>query len=322
MIRPEDASFHFTDQSHWQWVETIALPFCVPEANINAVVYVVTRPRLGVCAVDVTIMDRITDLWEEQAYVDNMQHLPCPRDLTDFTLENGLTIRAVEPTRRYQVEYQGFDDTSFRLDYVGLHDPYDINDPAMDPTAAARTGPAWDTSWSGHYEMTYRIRGELILRGRRYEVDCVDTGDRSWGPRPERDNSAVIWWHASFGEGLTCHLFAGHDLARRDAIGPHVSGYVLEDGGLYGLVASEGSQEYRRSMPMGGWIEVEDVRRKRFRFTYSTVNGCYWAPYPSNTYLQASMRVVHDGRIGNGVQQIGLSRAYATRNRDLIGRRG
>ena len=72
---------------------------------------------------------------------------------------------------------------------------------------------------------------------------------------------------------------------------------------------------------MGGLLEVKDARGKSFHFTYSTVNGCYWAPYPSNTYLQASMRVVHEGRIGNGVQQIGLSRAYLGRNRDLLRRR-
>ena len=318
MIKPADASFHFRPDSHWQWVETIALPFAVPEANINATVYVVARPMLGVCAVDITIMDRIADLWEEQLYIDNMQHLPCPKDLTDFTLANGLSIKAVDPTRHYRVDYEGFDDTSFHLDYHALHDPYDVNDPAMDPTAAARTGPAWDTSWSGHYDVTYRITGELIVRGKRYAVDCVDTGDRSWGARTERDNSSVIWWHASFGESLTCHLFTAHDLANRNAMGPHVSGYLLEDGELYGLVSSEGTQEYRGAMPMGGVVDVVDTRGKSFRFTYSTVNGCFWAPYPSNTYLQASMRVVHDGRIGNGVQQLGLSRAYMTRNRELI----
>src|SRR3546814_15126919 len=74
MIRAEDADFHFTPDSHWQWVETIALPFCVPEANINVIVYVVERPMLGVCMADVTIFDRISDLCEEQAYIDTNTH--------------------------------------------------------------------------------------------------------------------------------------------------------------------------------------------------------------------------------------------------------
>ena len=57
MIGAQDADFHFTPDSHWQWVETIALPFCVPEANIYVIVYVVARPILGVCMADVTIID-------------------------------------------------------------------------------------------------------------------------------------------------------------------------------------------------------------------------------------------------------------------------
>ena len=318
MIEAKDADFHFTKESHWQWAETIALPFCVPEANINAVLYVVTRPMLGVCMSDITIMDRISDLWEEQLYVDNQQHMPCPASLLDFSLPNGLSIKAVEPLKHYHVTYQGIDDTHFDLHYRSLHEPYDINDPNMDPTAAKRLGPAWDASWSGHYEVTYRITGELVVRGKRYAVDCVDTGDRSWGPRPERDNSAVIWWHASFGEELTAHLFTGHDIAHSNIMQPHISGYILEHGKVYGLTDSHGVQNYRKTVPMGGELRVTDIRGKTFEFTYSTVNSCYWAPYPSNTYLQASMRVNCGGKVGFGVQQLGLSRAYLTRNRDAI----
>ncbi|MET0547375.1 MAG: hypothetical protein ABWZ40_13820 [Caulobacterales bacterium] len=318
MIKPEDCEFHFKADSHWQWAETLALPFCVPEANINVIVYLVTRPMMGVCMCDITVIDRITDLWEEQAYIDNQQHLPCPKSLLEFSLPNGLSVKAVDPLKRYRVTYEGIDDTRFSLDYVALHEPYDINDPAMDPMAAKRNGPAWDSSWSGHYETTYRITGEFILRGKRYAVDCVETGDRSWGPRPERDNSSVIWWHASFGEELTVHLFTGHDIAKTNEMGPHISGYVLERGELYGITAARGAQDYRRAVPMGGELEVTDIRGRKTVLTYSTVNCCYWAPYPSNTYLQSSLRVACEGRIGHGVQQLGLSRAYLTRNRDAI----
>ena len=58
------------------------------------------------------------------------------------------------------------------------------------------------------------------------------------------------------------------------------------------------------------------LRGKRLAFTYSTVNGCYCAAYTSNTYVHASMRVAYEGRIGRGLQQLGLSRAHLTRDRD------
>ena len=95
-------------------------------------------------------------------------------------------------------------------------------------------------------------------------------------------------------------------------------GRVGKYGKVYGIVSSEGEQEYRGSMPMGGRMSVTDIRGKRLEFTYSTVNGCYWSAYTSNTYLHASMRVAHEGRIGRGLQQLGLSRAYLTRNRDSL----
>ena len=318
MIKPEDCEFHFKPDSHWQWVETIALPFSVPKANINGIIYILTRPMLGVCACDITLMDRIGELWEEQLYIDNQQHLPCPKSLLDFSLPNGLSFKVIDALKHYQVSYQGIDDTRFDLEYFGLHEPYDINDPAMDPTAAQRIGGAFDSAWSGHYELTFRITGELVVRGKRYAVNCVDTGDRSWGPRAERDNSPVIWWHASFGEELTVHLFAGHDIATTTVMAPHISGYVLEHGKLFGLTQSHGTQDYRKAVPMGGELTVIDVRGRERLLTYSTVNSCYWAPYPSNTYLQASLRVSCEGKVGYGVQQMGLSRAYLTRHRDVL----
>ena len=318
MIKPEDAEFHFKPDSHWQWVETIALPFYVQDSTINGIIYVLTRPMLGVCMCDITLHDRISDLWEEQLYIDNQQHLPCPKSLKDFTLPNGLSLKATDPTKRYELRYEGIDDTRFALDFQALHEPYDLNDPDMDPMAAKRGSGAWDTAWSGHYETTYHVTGEVTVRGKQYKIDCVDTGDRSWGPRPERDNSSVIWWHTSFGKDLTVHLFTGHDISKTNVMGPHISGYVMENGKTYGIVESRGKQEYRRAVPMGGELEVTDIRGKKFHMTYSALNSNYWAPYPSNTFLQSFMRVNHNGNIGYGVQQIGLSRAYLTRHRDAI----
>ena len=318
MIRPQDADFHYTPDSHWQWVETIALPFSVPEANINVIAYVLARPMLGVCMADVTVMDRISELWEEQAYVDNWQHMPCPEKLSDFSLPNGLSVTATEPTKRYHVRYAGIDDTSFDLDFRGIHDGYDINDVKQDPLAATRVSSAWDTSWSGHYEMTYHITGNFRLRGKEFRIDCYDTGDRSWGPRPERENASVIWWHVHFREKLAAHLLMTHDIAQTTTVGSLISGYIVEDGQTFGIVEATGNQDYQKAMPMKGNIRIVDERGKSFDIGYSTVNGCYWAPYPSNTFLQSSLRTRCNGMDGTGVQQLGLSRAYLTRNRDAI----
>lgn len=319
MIRPEDADFHVTPDTHWQWAETLFFPVNVPGTSVNGGLYVLSRPVMGVTMASITFMDRLTTLWEDQAYVDNQQHLPCPKSLLDFALPNGLAVKAIEPLMRYQLTYDGIDDTRCSLLYEALHAPFDLNDPAMDPLAAARNGAtSWDNAFAGHYEVTYRITGELVLRGKRYAVNTVDTGDRSWGPRAERDNACFIWWHASFGEDLTVHLLTGHDFPRSNRIGALISGYVLDKGQTYGLTACEGEQDYLKAMPMGGQLTVTDVRGQRFAFTWSSLNTCYMAPYPSNTYLQAYMRVAYNGQVGVGVQQFGLSKAYSTRHREAI----
>src|SRR3546814_19712041 len=105
-----------------------------------------------------------------------------------------------------------------------------------------------------------------------------------------------------------------HDIAATNEFGALISGYILEDGELSGLVRASGRQEYKGAMPMGGAVSVTDARGKSFDFTYSTTNGCYWAPYPSNTYLQSSLTAAHKGLVGTGVQQLGLSPAYLTRH--------
>jgi hypothetical protein len=321
MIKPEDFDFHFKPDSHWQWVETIYLAFNVPQANLNGGVYILTRPMLGACMCDVTVNDRLAFLWEDQLYVDNQQHLPCPKSMSDFSLPNGVTFKVIEPLKHYKLTYQGIDDTRFDLEYFSLHAPYDINDPAMDPMAAKRQshhGEAWDSSWSGHYDMKYRVKGEIVVRGRRYAVDCLDGGDRSWGPRVERDNSSVLYLGAGFENDFAVHLFTGHDISKTAEMGPHISGFILEDGKTYGITESRGKQEYFKAVPIGGEFEVTDVRGKKFAFTQSAVNCSYWAPYPSNTYLQTLMRVNYNGKIGYGFQQMGLSRAYLTRHREAI----
>src|SRR3546814_5117339 len=90
-------------------------------------------------------------------------------DVCSSDLPNGLTVKAIDPINHYRVEYQGIDDTWFKLDYHALHTAYDINDPAIDPLEDDRNGTEWDSSWSGHYEMTYRITDALALRGRSEE---------------------------------------------------------------------------------------------------------------------------------------------------------
>ena len=318
MIEPGQAEFQMPADADWRWTETNFWPFCIPEARISGSLYLFAKKRLGVCMSDITIQDRITTAWEDQIYVDNAQHLPCPASLLNYELPNGLKVHAKVPLKHYLIDYVGFDETEIHLEFNALAEPWDINDPETDPIAHTRIGEGWDSAFSGHYELTGRITGEAHIRGKTYQVDCVDTADRSWGIRDETSVTNITWLHGSFGEGLTLHAMALIDPAHEEKFGGLISGYVLEDGIMHGLVEITGRSERAGMYAMSTILEVVDVRGKRYEITGSTMNAGPLGPWPAVIYVQHFMRWNCDGQIGYGVQTDGITRAYATRHRDKL----
>jgi hypothetical protein len=319
MIVKDNAEFQFSDSSPFDWCETNFFPFAVPEARIAGSVYILTRPKLGVTMADILVQDRIAPAWDAQAYVDNQQHLPCPASLLDFTLPNGLSVEVIEPLEHYRIRYEGIDETRLEMEFRALMQPFDMNDPEMDPMAAGRIGAGWGgAAFSGHYEITGRITGRLRLRGTDYPIDYVDTLDRSWGPRKERGNGNATWIHGSFGDELTVHAFLGLDPAAHSGFGPLISGYILGRGELAGLVSAEGEVERSGILPMSNLLRVEDKLGRTYELSAAAINGSVWAPFPSMVYSQSFMRWNCQGRIGYGVQQDVISRAYLTRHRDAL----
>lgn len=319
MITKDNADFMMPEDAPYNWCETNYFSFAVPEHCIFSSIYLLTRPKLGVTMSDVLIQDRINPAWEAQAYADNQQHLVCPESLLNYSLSNGVSLEVVEPLKHYRLAYQGIDDTEIELDFHALMDPFDMNDPEMDPTAAARIGAGWGgAAWSGHYEITCHITGRLRLRGTEYRVDCIDTLDRSWGPRKERENNNATWVHGSFGKELTIHAFLSLDPARHQDFGSLVSGYVLKNGKVSGLVSAEGEVERRGTLPMSSHLRVTDQQGETYGLTAGAISGCVWAPYPSMVYSQSFMRWNHKGIVGYGLQQDVMGRDYLTRNRDVL----
>lgn len=320
MITARDVEFHPPPKdADFRWAETNFFPFTIPEAGISGAIYCVFRPSLGVVMSDVTIFDRISRNWEGQAYVDNQQHLPCPAKLSDYSLANGVSVKVIEAPNHYRIDYIGIDDTELHFDFVGLMPPQDINDAEQDPLTrkklASQSGAsAWDGAFGGHFEMTASVRGELILRGKRYRIDCLGTMDHSWGPRAERDNTNAVWLQGHFGEDLVIHALAGLDPRQPDAIGPLWHGYVLKNGVVRGLVEGAGRTERQGMFVAGQQLRLVDEDGTVYEMTGSAVNWGPWAPYPSVGYYQSLTRWNLNGRIGFGPYQEVVSRAFICRH--------
>jgi hypothetical protein len=318
LITAADAAFHHNRSNDPEWTETLYFPFSVPDKSLCGGFYLVARPNVGVIMCDVTVHDRLSHSWDQALYLDNQQHMPCPESFLDFTLPNGYRVKVVEPLKRYELSYTGYDDTQIDLTFTALMQPYDMNDPAEDPLAAGRQSGAWDNSFNGHYEVTGRIKGNARIRGVDHVIDGVDTGDRSWGIRKERGTGAVAWFHGSFGEELTFHALPLIDPAHSKLFGKLNSGYILDHGEVHGLVDLQGSFTMNGIMTRTVDATVTDARGKTFHFTGEAVNASPWAPCPNAVYAQSYMRWSHEGKTGYGVHQQGLDRGYLTKHRDVF----
>lgn len=317
MITADDTDFHDCDPREWRWAETQPIIFSVPEARILGNLYVTTRPNLGVALSTVGIAQGMCLTSQEMEFSDAQMHLPCPDSFRKFDLENGLSMEVLDAPRTYRMTYayKGGDECSADLTFRGLHEPYDCMDPDQNPLLAeehgksfdARLGDQWGNSGiggdfpNGHYEMIGHITGELILRGKRYEVSCFEGNDHTWSRRTEVSRRAVCFLTAAFGEDYGIHLAVPMDIVNGDTVYEKLRfGYVLEDGEVYGLVDARVEGTTTGMLPTGAAVEATDVRGKVHRFTGYAVAGHPFDNFnPSHICFQSLMRWECNGRVGH-----------------------
>ncbi len=310
MIKPEDIEFHTPANANYLWAETNYFSLSIPEEKIFASVYVVVREGLGVMSADVAIHGALVDTRAECLYVDNHQHLPAPKSMSDISTPTGLKIRALNP-RDYRIDYVGFEDTELHVDFKGLMEPFDIHDPSHSPKAIKHDekqridGSGFGSGYNGHFDLTGRITGTLKVRGKEYTVNCIETMDHSWGPRPETHMPSIGWMHAHFGEDLALHWIVDCDYQK--PIGQQQTfahGYVLENGTTYGLTDVKLRTVRSGIMTCSHEVEATDVRGKVWRLHGSADVGAPWVCYISTLVFMANMRwTLPDGRVGYGISQ-------------------
>jgi hypothetical protein len=161
VIRAEDAQFHPPTTDDPLWAETNYFGLYAgqdTERPLNIGVYGLFREPLGVVGATVSVNSRrVTMPWAAD-YWDAWEHLvvPQPSDLLDYRLANGLSVRCTEPNRVWDVDYA---DPAAGLELhfrcTALMDPYDINDPDMDPMAArVDMDKTWGHAYAGHFDLT------------------------------------------------------------------------------------------------------------------------------------------------------------------------
>jgi hypothetical protein len=284
MITEKNLEFQAPADVDHEWGETYWLGLYVPEANLYGWVYMVFRPGSGAVMCDVEFLDRCSREMFDARYVDIQNHLVIPSGLRRFTLANGVSFES-HSTRSYRLDYVGVHDTELHLDLEGIHEPYDIHDPDLDPMArpdhsAAVENSGFGTAYAGHFDLTTRVRGTVRVRGQDYAVDCLATQDHSWGPRPERGMRPMGYVNAHFDDDYVVQSIWEFDPSRADGA-QHVfkHGYVVREGRLIGAVDGVLTVRHRGLAPESIELSVTDHEGTVHAMTGSPSAFANWVPY-------------------------------------------
>lgn len=323
MITARDLEFHTPPDAGHTWAETYFMPLIIPQEKLMATVYVVARPGLGTMINDVAVYGSLSDTRADLVYFHAEPHLPGPQRFSDIRSPMGLSVQALRPPRDYRIDYVGYDDTEIHVEWTGLMDPWDIHDPAHSPRAGRTTheqhaNSGLGAAWGGHFDMTGRVRGQLKLRGKVYEVDCVERMDHSWGHRNPIVMNAQDSISAAFGEDLALHVIAHLDLdapAGSDQRLAHA--YVLENGRVWGIVDGRLSTTRIGNVVTAMEMSLVDTAGRTHEFIGYSEVGAPWNAYSATVTYTSMMKWFHKGRVGHGcvMETIGVPALSRRRGR-------
>lgn len=307
MISSADLDYHHHDSPEFDYAETLFLIFSVPEASISGNAYVLCRPNAGVCLSSIYLHQGfVANAWAAD-YADAPMHVKAPEKFSDFTLSNGLSVKGSNGARDYHYRYKGRDGLcSFDLNFTGLMDPFDPLDSSQNPMlaqfggdteAASGAGDAWS---KGHYDLVGRIEGELELYGQRFQVNCVDGLDRSWGPRAEWNSTPVSWMHMTFGDDCAFHLAMSLDVIDgQTAYTTFRFGYALIDGKVSAVVSAEVVGESVSMLGVHRVIRLTDAEGRQWEMVGAAVAAAPWhGAYTSFISFQTLYRWTMGSRVG------------------------
>jgi hypothetical protein len=275
MIRDEDVHFHAAD----------------PGAKLNVGVYALFRTNLGIVSSTICMNSGFARTPWEADFCDLRASLPipAPRDLSNFRLDNSLSISCLKPNMDWQIGYDDGAGTSIDVSYRSIMPPFDIHDPDMDPMkakalkAAAEVGGkfAWGTAYNGHFDQTGHFEGEVRIRGKAYPIDCVSTMDHSWGPRPERGAPNMSWLHAHFSRDLAMHAIFSFDPEANGAALSLAHGYVVERGKVFGLKDAHGRTKRRERYAETVDLVLIDSADREWKLSAEGLTTFPWQCWPN-----------------------------------------
>ena len=228
-VQAADDRFHAANESPY-WNESSWMSLMIPEREIHGWIYFHHRPNMKMSVGGVALWDPSGANIHDCLFYrrDDCLALPDGADMFDFTLDNSLAVRTVEPLRAY---HYTFNNNGLEVDVVwkAIMEPeaFPLNELLIGWTTDAGTAPV------GHYDQAGRLRGTIVLDGERLEIDCYSMKDRSWGPRhSSQAMSGGYSWAIASESSYFCLAGLTPETGRADRL-PDAPDSVLADAGWY-----------------------------------------------------------------------------------------
>lgn len=279
--------------------ETQYFAFCVPEAGIHAYGYLWHHPRLKVVTGGLMVW-RGVNTTPLTADICDIHHFMgdgvLSGDLHSYRLPNSYSVEVIEPLRKHRMTYS--DPT--RQNNVDLH--YE----SIAPPAMFGNGL--------HFEQPMHVRGQVVLRGEAFEVDCYTVRDRSWGkPRPENNlrMPPYSWMSGTFGPDLAfnCGVFdqpegnpeikGRYELPADKALS---GGWLFRDGHMSRIrqATKRVERDLKLRIPKSIEIELVDDTDRSLKVRGTLVASCPWTPWTNIHMTISLMRWECEGRVNHG----------------------
>lgn len=154
-------------------------------------------------------------------------------------------------------------------------------------------------------EQSCRVRGTLVVDGRRYDFDTTGARDHSWGTRDWDRPQHWKWLHAQAGD-TAVHFWQIHVGGRID-----LRGYVYRDGAMAEVASVDvGFETDERYWQQRISATVRDTAGRDVK-----ISGRYFAhfplsPSPTCVLIEGAMDCEIDGRAGTGWTEFMWPAAY------------
>jgi hypothetical protein len=231
MIGREDDYFHqLSDDPYWN--ESSYFSFMVPERVLSGIIYFWHRPNLHLTQTSVSIWDPLGAELHDCVFheFEYAQPLRAGSEMFDFEADSGLSVRCLEPRRRYRLAYR-VPGCELELEWSGFMEPYETKQVAADSL-----DPNQKVWGKGHYEQLGRVRGHVVVEGERIGVDDFSNMDHTWGIRRgthDMPRQGYEWACASEDSCFFAHSFGTHppdDDPLEGTVEGELRGFYTNDG--------------------------------------------------------------------------------------------